>query len=129
MLPFAAIGKEGFHAISQTKPSGSAKNPWRPKKTSCASLSIVAPASAASASTVSTCSSSATLCASEKRGNSPDSTSSTSTPASAANDALGNRTIATPPVLKNATSSPPISDLGHPRACYELGRKPHRNAD
>src|SRR5215212_2051437 len=116
MLPSVAIGKEGFHATSQTKPSGSAKKPWRPKKTSCASLTIVAPAAAASASTESTCSSSATLCASEKRGNPPDSTSSTSstsTPASEANDALGKRAITTPPVWKNATSSPPTSDLGH----------------
>jgi hypothetical protein len=49
MLPSAAIGKEGFHATSHRKPSGSAKKPWRPKKISCASLTIVAPASAASA--------------------------------------------------------------------------------
>src|SRR5918995_2772820 len=113
MLPSAAIGKEGFHATSHKKPSGSAKKPWRPKKISCASLTIVAPASAASASTESTSSSSTTLCASEKPENPPCSTSST--PASAANDALGKRAITTPPVLKNATSSPPTSDLGHPR--------------
>src|SRR5918992_5499985 len=114
MLPSGAIGKEGFHATSQRKPSGSAKKPWRPKKISCASLTIVPPASAASASTESTCPSSATLCASEKRGNPPCSTSSTSTPASEANDGLGKKAITTPPVSKNATSSPPTSDLGHP---------------
>src|SRR5829696_808226 len=114
MLPSAAIGKEGFHATSHRKPSGSAKKPWRPKKISCASLTIVAPALAASASTESTCPSSATLCASEKRGNPPCSTPPTSTPASAANDALGQRAITTPPVFKDAPSSPPTSDLGHP---------------
>src|SRR5215211_1963580 len=114
MLPSSPIGKEGFHATSHRKPSRSAKNPWRPKKISCASLTIVAPASAASASTESTCSSSATLCASEKRENPPCSTSSTSTPASAANEDLGKRAITAPPVLKNATSSPPTLDLGHP---------------
>src|ERR687894_19243 len=107
MLPSGAIGKEGFHATSHRKPSGSAKNPWRPKKISCASLIIVAPASAASASTASTCSSSPTLCASETRENAPCSTSSTPTPASSANDALGKRATTTPPVLKNATSSLP----------------------
>src|SRR5215203_5590550 len=95
MVPSGAIGKEGFHATSHRKPSGSAKNPWRPKKISCAPLTIVAPASAASASTESTCSSSATLCASEKRENPPCSTSSTSTPASAANDAFGKSAIPT----------------------------------
>src|SRR5829696_4082365 len=115
MLPSSAIGKEGFHATSHRKPSGSAKKPWRPKKISCASLTIVAPASAASASTESTSSSSATLCASEKREKLPLSTASASTPASTANDALGKRAITTPPVLKNATSSPPTPDLGHPR--------------
>src|SRR3712207_9405059 len=120
MLPSAVIGKEGFHATSHRKPSGSAKNPWRPKKISCASLIIVAPASAASASTESTRLSSATLCASEKRENLPCSTSFTSTPASAANEALGKRAITTPPVLKNATSSPPTSDLEIGRAsCRE----------
>src|SRR5918997_367178 len=80
MLPSAAIGKEGFHATSHRKPSGSAKNPWRPKKIFRASLIIVAPASAASASTASTCSSSPTLCASETRENAPCSTASTPTP-------------------------------------------------
>src|SRR5919106_6936362 len=114
MLPSAAIGKEGFHATSQKKPSGSAKKPWRPKKISCASLTIVAPTWAASASTSSTCFSSATLCASETRENPLCSTSSTCMPASAANDGLGKRAITTAPVLKNATSSPPTSDLDHP---------------
>src|SRR3712207_2893903 len=102
MLPSTAIAKEGFHATSHKKPSGSAKKPWRPKKISYASLTIVAPALAASASTESTCPSSATLCASERRANLPCSTSSTSTPASAANDGLGKRAITAPPVLKRS---------------------------